>query len=102
MPIDIPVMQVNQAVVLTVAELTQLNIDAQDIDSYAADMTKVLAMVAQMQSVDTTGIEPMSNPQDAVQRLRADVVTETNQRDVFQQLAPETDAGFYLVPRVVE
>ena len=102
MPIDIPVMQVNQAVVLTVAELTQLNIDAQDIDSYAADMTKVLAMVAQMQSVDTTGIEPMSNPQDAVQRLRADAVTETNQRDVFQQLAPETDAGFYLVTRVVE
>ena len=102
MPIDIPVMQVNQAVVLTVAELTQLNIDAQDIDSYAADMTKVLAMVAQMQSVDTTGIEPMSNTQDAVQRLRADAVTETNQRDVFQQLAPETDAGFYLVPRVVE
>jgi aspartyl-tRNA(Asn)/glutamyl-tRNA(Gln) amidotransferase subunit C len=102
MPTDVPVMQVDQEVVLTVAELTQLNIDAQDIDSYAADMTKVLALVAQMQSVDTTGIEPMSNPLDAVQRLRPDEVTEINQRDAFQKLAPETDAGFYLVPRVVE
>ncbi|MDA9064611.1 Asp-tRNA(Asn)/Glu-tRNA(Gln) amidotransferase subunit GatC [Pseudomonadales bacterium] len=97
-----PPITVTQDLVLAVAELSQLNIDGADIDGYAADMTKVLALVEQMHGVDTSDIAPMSNPTDASQQLRADEVTEPDQRERFQAIAPETDGGFYLVPRVVE
>jgi aspartyl-tRNA(Asn)/glutamyl-tRNA(Gln) amidotransferase subunit C len=97
-----PAITVNQDLVIAVAELSQLNIDVTDIDGYAGDMTKVLALVEQMHHVDTHDIAPMSNPTDASQQLRPDEVTEADQRERFQAIAPETDGGFYLVPRVVE
>ena len=56
----------------------------------------------QLQSLDTEGVAPLSHPLDATQRLRADEVTETNQRDTFQRCAPAVENGLYLVPRVVE
>jgi aspartyl-tRNA(Asn)/glutamyl-tRNA(Gln) amidotransferase subunit C len=55
-----------------------------------------------MQAVDTTDIEPMANPLDAVQRLRVDLVTERNQREAFQAIAPQVEQGLYLVPKVIE
>jgi aspartyl-tRNA(Asn)/glutamyl-tRNA(Gln) amidotransferase subunit C len=55
-----------------------------------------------MQAVDTTGIEPMSHSQDVTQRLRNDVVTETNQRQLYQSIAPAVEEGLYLVPKVIE
>lgn len=95
-------MNIDHQVVKTVAELSQLKIDPADIESYAKGMAKVLSLAEQMQSVNTDGIKPMSNPLDATQRLRPDEVTEPNQREAFQAVAPETEAGLYLVPRVVE
>ncbi len=62
----------------------------------------ILAMVDTMQAVDTADVEPMANPLDAVQRLRDDIVTESNQRDSFQAIAPDADEGLYLVPKVIE
>ena len=59
-------------------------------------------MVDQLQAVDTRDVEPMANPLDAVQRLRPDIVTEENQREAFQAIAPAVENGLYLVPRVVE
>ena len=58
--------------------------------------------VEQMQAVDTRGVEPMSHAQDVYQRLRADVVTETDQREKFQAIAPQVEEGLYLVPQVIE
>jgi aspartyl-tRNA(Asn)/glutamyl-tRNA(Gln) amidotransferase subunit C len=55
-----------------------------------------------MQAVDTTGIAPMSHAQDLSQRLRCDRVTETNQRELFQSIAPQVENGLYLVPQVIE
>ena len=55
-----------------------------------------------MNSANTTNITPMAHPLDAVQRLRPDVVNETDQRDLFQSIAPKVDAGVYLVPQVIE
>jgi aspartyl-tRNA(Asn)/glutamyl-tRNA(Gln) amidotransferase subunit C len=55
-----------------------------------------------MQAVDTRGVEPMAHAQDVAQRLRQDVVTESDQRDAFQLVAPEVEAGLYLVPKVIE
>ena len=55
-----------------------------------------------MDAADVADIEPMANPQDAMQRLRDDVVTEVDQREKFQAIAPNTEAGLYLVPKVLE
>jgi aspartyl-tRNA(Asn)/glutamyl-tRNA(Gln) amidotransferase subunit C len=55
-----------------------------------------------MQAVDTTGIEPMSHAQSVTLRLRDDAVTETDQRELFQSIAPQVAEGLYLVPKVIE
>lgn len=84
------------------AELARLNVDDNVFDEVAKSIADVLALVDQLQSVDTQGIETMAHPQDALQRLRDDQVTEPDVRDQFMAIAPETDAGLYLVPRVIE
>ena len=62
----------------------------------------IFGLIEQMQAVDTTGVEPMSHPQELATRLRPDLVTETDRRDAFQKVAPQTEAGLYLVPKVIE
>ena len=84
------------------AELARLEIGDDAIEEVAANISDVLALVDQLQAADTADTLPMAHPLDAVQRLRADQVTETNQRDAFQAIAPATEAGLYLVPKVIE
>ena len=55
-----------------------------------------------MQAVDTQGVTPMSHAQDVMLRLRADIVTETDQHELFQSIAPQVEAGLYLVPQVLD
>ena len=85
-----------------IAKLAALNVAAADLESYATNLSNILDLVAQMNAVDTTGVMPMSHPFDAVQRLREDVVTEPNRREEFQAIAPKTEDGLYLVPKVLE
>ncbi len=85
-----------------IAKLACLNVDEADIQSYATNLSNILDLVAQMNAVDTTGVTPMSHPFDVVQRLREDVVTDFNRREDFMALAPETEDGLYLVPKVLE
>jgi aspartyl-tRNA(Asn)/glutamyl-tRNA(Gln) amidotransferase subunit C len=85
-----------------IARLAMLGIDAGDIPEYARNLSDILAFVEQLESVDTTSVVPLAHPLDAVQRLRVDEVTETNQREEFQSYAPLTEAGLYLVPKVIE
>lgn len=85
-----------------IAHLARLQIAEHDIPRYAANLSDILAMVAQMDAVDTSQVAPMAHPLDAAQRLRADEIHEENQRDVFQALAPAVEAGLYLVPQVIE
>lgn len=87
---------------MTVADLAKLKLDETDIQETMDNMSRILDLVEEMQAVDTAGVEPMSHPLDAVQRLREDAVTEKNERDAFQRVAPEVEDGLYLVPRVVE
>lgn len=82
--------------------LARLELDAAERAAAEADLERIIAMVDQMQSVDTVGIEPLAHPLPAIQRLRADQVTETVDRSRFQGLAPAVEDGLYLVPRVVE
>jgi aspartyl-tRNA(Asn)/glutamyl-tRNA(Gln) amidotransferase subunit C len=85
-----------------IAHLARLAIDKQAIPSYARDLTNIFNLVEQLSAVDTTDITPMAHPLDANQRLRVDKVTEANQRELFQEIAPKTEAGIYLVPQVIE
>lgn len=85
-----------------IAYLARLGIDPQDIPDYARNLSDILGLVEQMNAVDTNEIEPMSHPLALVQRLRADSVTESNDREVFQKIAPNVEKGLYLVPQVIE
>lgn len=85
-----------------IAHLARLNMSEQDITQYLSQLSNILALAEQMSQVNTDHIEPMANPLDLSQRLRPDVVTETNQRDAFQAIAPQVEAGLYLVPKVIE
>lgn len=93
---------VTEEVVRNVAELAQLKVAEEDLEILTAGMNNILELANQMQSIDTSGVTPVSNPLDATQRLRTDEVTETDQHELYQSIAPETEGGLYLVPRVVE
>ena len=95
-------MSLSNADVRKVARLARLAMSETEIESARAQLSGIFNLIAEMQAVDTTGIEPMSHAQDVSQRLREDAVTETNQRGLFQSLAPQTEAGLYLVPQVIE
>jgi aspartyl-tRNA(Asn)/glutamyl-tRNA(Gln) amidotransferase subunit C len=94
--------EVTEEVVRNIAELAQLRVDDADLEQLAEGMRNILALADQMQAINTEGVEPVSNPLDASQKLRPDAVTEENQRELFQSLAPATEAGLYLVPRVID
>lgn len=85
-----------------IAHLARLAIDEADIPGYAKNLSSILDLVEQMGQVDTDAVSPMAHPLDEVQRLREDRVTEQDQRDHFQEHAPKTENGLYLVPRVIE
>ena len=84
------------------AKLATLEINDETLGEVANSITEVLALVDQLQAADTNGVAPMAHPLDAVQILRADEVTEPNVREEFQAIAPATENGLYLVPKVIE
>lgn len=95
-------MSLARADVLKIAHLARLAVEEESIPKYLKELSNILELVDQMESVDTNAIEPMAHPLAETQRLRPDVVTETNQRDLFLSLAPTAEAGLYLVPKVIE
>ncbi|MEZ5529486.1 MAG: Asp-tRNA(Asn)/Glu-tRNA(Gln) amidotransferase subunit GatC [Porticoccaceae bacterium] len=95
-------MTIERADIEKLAELARIELNEATIAETTKSIADVLALVDQLQAADTEGVEPMAHPTDAVQRLRPDVVTETNQREAFQAIAPATEAGLYLVPKVIE
>ena len=95
-------MSLDKTDVEKIANLARLAVNESDIPNYAQDLTNIFDLVEELSNADTNDISPMAHPFDAHQRLRADVVSETNQRDLFQSIAPHTDSGVYLVPQVIE
>ena len=85
-----------------VARLARLAMNENEIEAARSQLTGIFTLIAEMQAVNTSGIEPMSHAQDVSQRLRNDVVTEANQREAFQAIAPQVEGGLYLVPQVIE
>jgi aspartyl-tRNA(Asn)/glutamyl-tRNA(Gln) amidotransferase subunit C len=98
----IPEMTLKKEDVRKIAQLARLQIEDDAIDQYAKDLSNVLALVEQMNEIDTSSITPMAHPLDATQRLRDDEVTESNLRDKFQSIAPDVEKGLYRVPKVIE
>ncbi len=95
-------MALDKAEVEKIAHLARLHISEADTEEVTTRITDILTLIDQMKTVDTESVEPLAHPLDMVQRFRADVVTETNTRDQLQDLAPESQDGLYLVPKVIE
>jgi aspartyl-tRNA(Asn)/glutamyl-tRNA(Gln) amidotransferase subunit C len=95
-------MSINNDDVEKIAHLARLAIDPAQVDTYTRNLSEILGLVEQMNEVDTDNVAPMAHPQDTHLRLRDDAVTETDQRDKFVKLAPASENGLFLVPRVIE
>jgi len=95
-------MSISRADVEKVAHLARIAIDEDTLAAATERLSNVLAMVDQLQAIDTANIPPLAHPLDAVQRLRADTVTECNQREQLLKNAPATEDGLFLVPKVIE
>ena len=95
-------MTLDKSTVETIAGLARLNVDDTEIDKYQSELSNILDLVEQMDAVNTDGIEPMTHPFDATLRLRDDAVTEHDQREQYQAVAPSTENGLYLVPKVID
>jgi aspartyl-tRNA(Asn)/glutamyl-tRNA(Gln) amidotransferase subunit C len=85
-----------------IAKLARIRVDDREVAAYQAQLNGIFGLIEEMQAVDTAGIEPMSHAQDLFQRLRADTVSETDRRGDYQAIAPQTENGLYLVPKVIE
>ena len=95
-------MSLNRAEVEKIAHLARLEITEDEMQGFVKNLSRIIDFVDQLQSVDTGRVVPMAHPLHMAQRLRADSVTETNERDKFQANAGKVEAGLYLVPRVIE
>ncbi len=95
-------MSLNLEQVRRVAQLARLEISETEAEQTLTQLNRIFALIEEMQAVDTAGVEPMAHAQDVAQRLRTDCITETDRRAAFQTVAPETEAGLYLVPKVIE
>lgn len=94
--------QLDISAIRRIAELSQIEIKESDIPALKEKLEATLDILNTLQSVDTNGIEPMSDPFDRWQKCREDIVIETNHRDEYQSIAPSVEDGLYLVPKVIE
>ena len=85
-----------------IAHLAKLSIDEQSIEEISSQLDNIMALIDHMEQADTSGVEPLSHPQDPVLRLREDKVSDTDRRDAFMKLTSHNQDGLYLVPRVIE
>ncbi len=95
-------MALERSEVEKIAHLARLGLNDADLPRTTETLNNILGLIDRMQAVDTEGVEPLAHPLETSQRLRTDVVTEVNQRDAYQAIAPAVEDGLYLVPRVIE
>lgn len=95
-------MSIEKQTIENLATLSRLEIDDKRIKEISHRLSSVLELVDQLQAADTNSLVDSQNSQQEIQRLREDKVTETNQREAFQAIAPDTEDGLYLVPKVID
>ena len=85
-----------------IATLARLKLDAAEIDDVVDKLSRIVDFVDQLQAAPTDDVLPMAHPLNMTQRLRADKITESNEREELQKNAPRVEDGYYLVPKVIE
>lgn len=95
-------MSISKNDITKVAMLARIRVSDEEIPKVTNSINEILALVGRMQQLDTRDIEPLANPHDAIQRLREDIVTATNERELLLQNAPESENGLFLVPKVID
>lgn len=85
-----------------IAHLARIAVTDEELAEVQAQLNGIFALVEQLQGIDTAGVEPMAHAQDVTARMREDKVSEVDQRERFQAIAPQVEAGLYLVPKVIE
>lgn len=95
-------MELSTTDVKRIAQLARIAVSEQETKTIRAELSSIFKLIETMQAIDTTDVVPMSHSQNTVQRLREDRVTETDQRELLQSVAPQVEAGLYLVPKVIE
>ena len=88
--------------VLRAARLARIAIEDTEADAVLEQLRRIFDMIEEMRAVDVSGVDPMAHAQDVILRLREDVVTESDQHELFQSIAPRVERGLYLVPKVIE
>ena len=92
----------DDAQVKNLARLARLALGTEETAMFARELSGILALVEQMNAVDTTGVDPLAHPIEPRPRRRVDAVTERDRRGDFAAVAPKVEGGYYLVPRVIE
>ena len=85
-----------------IAHLARLAVSEDEATEVLGQLNGIFGLIEELQAVSTAGIDPMSHAQNVVLRLREDVVSEGDQHELFQSMAPQVEAGLYLVPKVIE
>ena len=95
-------MTIKKSQIAYISSLSKLKMEDAEMDNYTRQISEILEMIQQLEQVDTHDIEPMAHPLNMKQRLRLDLVTEENHRELYQKNAVEFEEGFYKVPKVIE
>ena len=95
-------MTINHTDIEKLAELARIQLNDATIAETTQSIANVLSLIDQLKAIDTKNVDPMAHPTDVIQRLRIDKVTEINQREAFQVIAPCVKNGLYLVPKVID
>lgn len=95
-------MSLERGEVEKIAHLARLKLRDEEVSAYTAQLSNILQFVQQMNGVDTAGVAALAHPLDLTARWRSDQVTEPDRREEYQQIAPQVEAGLYLVPKVIE
>ena len=95
-------MSLDRSDIEKIAHLARLAVDQDKVESYATDLSNILTLVGELEAADTDAVHPMAHPLHMVQRLRPDRVTEQDHREEYQAVAPQVEAGLFLVPKVIE
>ena len=98
-----PPMSLTREQLASIAALARLDLSASEIPVYQQSLSSILEFIGALDAVDTASVAPLAHPLPGLaQRLRADVVTETDRREEYQENAAQVAAGLYLVPKVIE
>jgi len=95
-------MALDQKTVARIARLARIRLTPEVSEKTLPGLNRVLGFIEQLSNINTQGVEPMVSVSATTLRLRDDIVNDGNCRDAVLANAPETIAGFFVVPKVVE